>query len=48
MRDILDRAISRDDEPGLGTILHEAAMSVGGADLADVRDRSPHEPIDLG
>lgn len=48
VRDLLDRAVSRGEEPGLGTILHESAMSVGGADLDDVRDRSPHEPIDLG
>lgn len=48
VRDILDSAVSRSEEPGLGTLLHGAAMAVGGADLDSVRDRAPHEPIDLG
>lgn len=46
-RDALSREHCREGDPGLGTLLHEAAMTVGVVDVELVRDKTPHQPIDL-
>ncbi|PZP17285.1 MAG: plasmid stability protein [Brachybacterium faecium] len=53
VRAILDEAVSRGDLPGLGTLLHDAAVSSRAVDADSDdefeihRDRVPHEALDL-
>ncbi len=44
----LETSVRDDNRLRLGALLTEIGRAVGGVDLGSARDRTPHEPLDLG